>query len=665
MKPRVFSLIFISIVCVLGLMFPVIGQVGQEQAEVDVAPSEADNVEPARRQATVIDLQTPWQRELKIKVFYQRLRENNLPLSNAFFHHPIFAFIEKQSDSPEGLPPTVWAKVPLDNGDVNYLFELLLSDDVIEEVCIEAILAEESLPVPLDSEMPVTCIFWPTTDLQLVVKNVATGFKFGEVSEAISSDVAQTGIRLRVKSSDVGAFEQALKDDLVEFEWKVAYENLISAGAAQVDIIQGALDAVLDLRLTNEQKTEAAIVRQDQLNDLKQSIREQIRRDVSATSSTALNALLTAASGQVDSIFTFETISVNDLTPKELDALFNEYIEPRVADITQESEDKVTTVTMDKNTKKVTLGGSTGNGKSTIDIANKIKGSFESDLRLNADVEFYDEDSTQITDVDRDFEKITEAIIRPNSIAVSRLNKNYQSLTRQIATRLYIATGVSSQFEQITETRPSLTDAFVVAQFRAGLPDTDHVRVPLGTALCSFAAGDPPAGFEWLDGNSSLNWPQEPWVPSYLQGEPLPNMSGLLMGGTMNPNHVGTIFQDGQIRLENPPSASTINVTGFQSGGVVRPPYSVTFESDRPRFPNTGTSSVIPAPEGFTPGGIMLTLPDKTFRRSYSSASGAIVQTGTPQYQSHTHNSGDVIATLNNSSSLPIHMRCRWMIRVR
>ena len=102
-----------------------------------------------------------------------------------------------------------------------------------------------------------------------------------------------------------------------------------------------------------------------------------------------------------------------------------------------------------------------------------------------------------------------------------------------------------------------------------------YTGIHLGMMLPYFGSGkEPPQGYVWADGKTS--WPDKDWVPKHLRGQAVPNMNGIMIGGTSTEEAVGTLHEQGKLvleeqqlpadglRVENQPSLSKVKVLNLE-----------------------------------------------------------------------------------------------------
>jgi hypothetical protein len=237
---------------------------------------------------------------------------------------------------------------------------------------------------------------------------------------------------------------------------------------------------------------------------------------------------------------------------------------------------------------------------------------------------------------------------RPHSIKVWKFRSGIDELNFNEKNTVFLAVGQENMYLEDTEVLAAFTLAVAEKGIAARQEHDAYNGVRLGAMVPYFAAGEkPPKGYVFADGKSL--WPKRPWVPDHLQGKPVPNMDGYLIGGAPNLASVGEPWNKGKIKgttvtggsFKIPTGSHRIQGDGCvfawngpRVGGKMLPPKNINVAGKNGPAPDYG---------GFWAWKeATLTIPS-------GSVTGDFVISDTP---------------LNTSETNPRHYMCRWIIRV-
>lgn len=205
----------------------------------------------------------------------------------------------------------------------------------------------------------------------------------------------------------------------------------------------------------------------------------------------------------------------------------------------------------------------------------------------------------------------------------------------------------------------SLFSGFLQAEVVSQVAEERIVGILPGMMLPYFGAGqEPPAGYVWADGKAQ--WPDADWVPSHLRGHQVPAMHGHLLGSAMEATDLGSAWTNG-----------TIAVTGKVEGGDLKLPATQPGESPGSFWAlNTGPGWLVGT--GLVQIFERIVLSNNVPQLLGAKGRAAVVQVDFPPPAVFTSdriqgtaNLREGVGRLNTSESLPPHIRCRWIIRMR
>jgi len=531
------------------------------------------------------------------------------PNTALYFHYPLFAF-EISPKQVNALPRTVFARRVI--GSAGYFtFRIVLSSQQLRERSKREVLNDPTERIFLaNTPLENIHIFrWPVYSLFVKAVNRTTDYEYGS-GRLDAVDQLPDSVDIIVRVQDVPLFEH----DLSAGEVKFIFSGLADAVIEKVAFVSvknaESIEQTVTRALTSDQLKGAPLF-QWEADRVTQQIRSQVRVVMATTDPTLLANLEAAVPQRI-----FERPSVIDF-----DKLGNE--RAKVDSYLKALVDTQKTTAESTNTKTTTQDKNLG-----LKLVSEV-------LPISVD------DKNRIEEVAK-ISLIREGTTNnyvPHTIATYHLAKGWQQAMQEYVKDVYVRASTVDLPIQLGVANSDFTTEKIAAYLDRGEFDSSAVAIPLGTMLCYLGAGtEPPRGFAWANGLST--WDAAPWVPEHLRGKRVPDMSEMLVGGANVVERVGVPFDSGLLKVPSTLREESVDVevSGLSNAWIL------TFKSNRPLF-----NPVHQVPSHGLGGPLV----------------GEFREIGAVKYTARRYNEGDRVVRLNDPSTNPRHVPCRWIIRMK
>lgn len=578
--------------------------------------------------------------------------------NNIYFHRPAFLFLEREETSLQDWPSIIHEVEELPGGGTAIVLQIVSSTPGIRQMATDEVL----LPAPrgdsgwLDSQevdrSTVAVRPWPVTAVRLrVADRDNPGATLAAVEHTLTEEEKDSGIwrlRLELQEDNASTLQAVLQggDAIFEFDYSytgIAEQSGVATRSYQIEAINAA-----ESIMTSEQRAGNAPLFQDEVANVVAQISESTLTVVRATDAEIIDHL---SIDWEETLFQeASNLSELDDNPELLERA-SSYLE-RLVD-TIETENEQSTTTTDETTDTTRL---------------KVAGGWEDGWEASGEVEVTREQLQRLVVEHGITITENENVAVASDIQVSFLRNTWRLGVQRAATFAFISVPGESGFEAAG----IVGQARIVSSEEIGIIEVDRGPfVPPGAALCYFGAGtEPPTGYTWLHPDNS--WPRAPALFGHLAGNPMPDARNAFLLNTDNPAMVGTVHfgtlslpsssvsvstNDGQISISRGITIFTIQPTVASPGGTIPFDHAAWRPNSRlaEDFAIALWSPTNLISNGM--GGMRTTLSPNAHARISPLQVVTAISADIPI-------SGFAIP-LNEVSTYPRHVGCRWMVRTR
>jgi hypothetical protein len=576
-------------------------------------------------------------------------------VGSQFFHRPINAFVLKKGGGSDHA--IIHAKA--ESGNYIYLeLVIAMSSPKIVTLCQESVIAEDPAVRAANrniQEREIVVRRWPLKLYRLQAKHALTKKFFGEIvtPESLRSAGDQIKMVLRINKGEYSEFLGLLKEDLINFYPSYTFSNAIVAFGQSTTKLSGELSIAINNAIQSQQLEEGAPIFQRDARSLQNKINQSYTSTTRATDASVLAFI--KPKDISDKILKTEPITFKSM--EENGALLDKvtsYLAPTIRKMHEENEDDKTTTNTDTKTDDITIKLE---GSASPMALDKV---LTTGVGIEGSITISKKDVEELKTVHKVRFKKTEDrnVIEPHSIDITTIKEGWQTNILNLVEVIYLAVGQDESFQGDSPFKSSFTiDLLNEAVDSNQILTSPYSNVPRGVPMISFRS-DIPKGWIALDGKT--NWPEESWVPSHLQGAPVPNMSGKYVRGKSANERIGQNFINQIIKVPSfTVEGNKLNITGSNPLGAFNRPHQVSIYFDGPSkgynfYKNSPAGGPITGILGYGTNGVRTQVDEIgiTPINSNHSLQGEIT---IPEHSSN----------LENPKNQPPHVAGVWIMRIK